>query len=158
MYNWDFIMNCHIKAVRVLFNLLADLGGDGLWMLMDVIRCLHGSDDLWPGRQLPRSHSPSSVKPWEYLSNKLNSFPKFSLQQNKIKLLLLINPLQWSTSSECNFFLQMVSQLDQFSQKLMLRDPGEQEIRWVKGETSGFSIGLEDSKYHDLNLLCITGT
>lgn len=35
----------------------------------------------------------------------------------------------------------------------MLRDPCEREIRWVKGETSGFSTGLEDSKYHDLDLL-----
>lgn len=34
MYNWDFIVNGHIKAVHVLFNLLADLGGDGVWMLI----------------------------------------------------------------------------------------------------------------------------
>lgn len=27
-------MNGHIKAVHVLFNLLADLGGDGVWMLI----------------------------------------------------------------------------------------------------------------------------
>lgn len=33
MNNWDFIVNGHIKAVNVLFNLLADLGGDGVWML-----------------------------------------------------------------------------------------------------------------------------
>ena len=38
MYNWDFIMNYPIKSVHVLFNLLANLGGDSLWMLMNGIQ------------------------------------------------------------------------------------------------------------------------